>query len=371
MGKDKREKVIRVLQTGFTSNYGGVESFIMELYRNIDRTKIQFDFLTAHDGKIAFEDEIKALGGNIYRVTYRKKENLIKHYTALYQFFKNHPEIDAVHMNCCFLNYILPLKMAKKFGIKTRIFHAHNSANMYGENFISKIIAKYNRWKITKIPTNRLACSKEAGDYMFGQNSFQVIENGIDTEKFKYDETKRNKIVKELKIEGKKVIGFCGRLQEQKNPMFVLKVFHELYQKEKNVCLLVVGDGNLKENMLKYIQENDLENAVYFLGLRKDIDQIYNAMDVFFLPSKFEGLGIVLLEAQANGLTCVTSQGIPDEVCITDLVKRLDLEAPIEIWVNELLRSLKRKPDQKYHTMVRDKYGIHVTVNKMEEIYLK
>ena len=364
------EKIIRILQIGCTANCGGMENFVMNTYRNIDRNKIQFDFLTTHNGKIAYEDEIKSLGGKIYRVTYRKKENMIKHYTELYKFFKNHPEIDGIHMNSCFWNYILPLKMAKKFGMKIRIFHSHNSANMFGDTFLYKILGKYNKSKIKKLATHLLACSNEAGRYMFDDN-FEVIENGIDTNKYKFDRNIRKKKQDELQINGKKVIGFAGRLQEQKNPMFALKVFNELYKIRKDVIFLIIGDGDLKEEMLEYVRRNNLEKAVIFLGMRKDMSDLYNVMDVFFLPSRFEGLGIVFVEAQANGLHCVTSTGIPDEACVTDLVKRIELQEPIEIWINDLLNNLNEKRDEKYNSIVRSKYEISITVKKLEEIYLK
>ncbi len=364
------QKVVRILQIGCTQNCGGMENFVMNTYRNIDRNKIQFDFLTTHNGKIAYEDEIESLGGKIYRVTYRKSENIVKHYTALYQFFKDHPEIDGIHMNSCFFNYILPLKIAKKFGIKTRIFHAHNSANMFGDTFFYRLLGKYTKSKIKKLATHLLACSDEAGKYMFDDN-FEVIENGIDTNSFKFDENRRKNKQEELQINGRKVIGFVGRLQEQKNPMFALEVFKALYAIRKDVIFLIVGDGELKGEMLEYVRQNNLEEAVVFLGMRKDMSDLYQVMDVFFLPSKFEGLGIVFIEAQANGLNCITSTGIPDETCITDLVKRIDLEQPIEIWKNELLSKLDEIRDEKYHKMVKDKYGISITVDKLEQIYLK
>lgn len=372
-----KNRPIRILQCGMTNNCGGVESFIMNVYRKIDKSKIQFDFLTTHNGKIAYEEEIKQLGGRIFKVEYTKKENIIKHYSELKKFFKKYgKEFTAIHMNKCYPFYTLPLKYARKSGIKARIVHSHCSADMLKPNsiikqFVRNIKALIAKKLIKYRATHLLACSKEAGRYLFTNTPFQIIENGIDTERFKFDKNKKENILNELNIKDKRVIGFVGKLREQKNPMFVLKVFKELYQREKKVCLLFVGTGELKNEMIQYIKKNNLEEVVYFAGLREDVSDFYSAMDVFFLPAIFEGLGIVLIEAQANGVSCVTSTGIPDETCVTDLVKRIDLKQPIEIWSNELLRCLSKQRNEEYNNIVKDKYGIDITVKKLEKIYLE
>ncbi|MBQ3409300.1 MAG: glycosyltransferase [Clostridia bacterium] len=332
----------RILITGMQHDYNGIEAFIMNVYRNIDRNEYQFDFLTTHDAIIACEDEIQSLGGHIYKVEVPMKENFFKHFFAIKRFFKeNGKKYYAIHMNSCFPNYSLPLKYAKKYGVNVRIFHSHNSSDMYVSDSKTKELVKrikynYERYMIHKRATHLLACSDEAGKYMFNKNKFTVIKNGIVLGKFKYDAEIRRKKRQELKIkDNTKVIGFVGRLQYQKNPMFLLKILHELVKFDKDYMLLVIGVGDKEQEMRDYINKNQLDSNVTFLGRRSDVNDLYSAMDVFVLPSIFEGLGIVLIEAQASGLKCVTSDNVPILTRVTENITYHNIDN-IDSWIEDI-----------------------------------
>ena len=370
-------KTIRILQCGLTESYGGMEAFILEVYRNLDRTKIQFDFLITHNGKIACEEEIKSLGGRIFRIEYSRKENFVKHYKELENFFKIHAsEFCAVHMNSCFPKYSLPLKYAKKYGIKTRIFHSHNSGDMYASNskiktFFKNIEYKIERYFIKKRANVKLACSNEAGRYVFGKSDFKVINNGIDINKFKFDCKLREKVRNELKFKyDDKVVGFVGRLQYQKNPLFALKVFNELQKQDSKYKMIIIGVGNLKEKMEKYIQENKIE-GVFFLGQRKDVNELYQAMDYFLFPSVFEGLGIALIEAETSGVRCFASTAVPELTNITDNVRFLELEKGEKEWARIISNTDIVSRNDSYKNVKKNKFDIRDTVGELVGVYNK
>ncbi|MCI6266629.1 MAG: glycosyltransferase [Erysipelotrichaceae bacterium] len=366
---------IRILQCGLTNHYGGVESIIMNVYRKIDKNKIQFDFLTTHNGKIICEEEIKRMGGRIFKIEYSKKENPILHYKCLKKFFKkHHNEFQGVHMNRCFPNYSLPLKYAKKYNIPIRIFHSHNSNDMYPFNsIIKKIMIKVNKNLIKKRANILLACSKQAGKYMFGKSKFTIINNGIEISKFKYNESLRNKVRKNLDIEDKIVIGFVGRLQYQKNPLFAIKIMKKLQEEDNNkYILLMIGSGEDEYELKKYVKINNLNKKILFLGHRSDVNELYHAMDIFILPSKFEGLGMVLIEAQTSGVMCLASKNVPPEVKVTDRIKFLDIEKDVDIWCDEIKKISNKKISRNeiYKFVKKNKYNIEYTVSTLENIYL-
>ena len=321
--------MIRILQIGMSCNPGGVENFVMNLYRNIDRNQIQFDFLIDHNSpKIAYEDEIKKLGGRIYREYYRRKEIFTKNRKSIKQFLNEHPEITGVHMHANTLNPMFQvLKYAKKKGLKIRIVHAHNSGYMKKMKLKDKIYEIYARNRLKSVTTDLLACSSEAGKWMFKKNNFIVINNAIDVSKFRYNENKRKEIRKKFEINEKQlVIGHIGRMNYQKNPIFLVEILKEIVKKEPNAILLYIGTGEMECEIKNKICEYNLEHNVVLLGSVEDTSSYFNAMDIFLLPSLFEGLGIVLLEAQANGLVCYTSNNVPEIVNIYNSVHYIELE---------------------------------------------
>lgn len=345
MAKDVDEfmkEPIRILHWGMTPSVGGMETFLIEIYKHIDRTKVQFDFLIAHDGSIAYEDEIRKLGGRIYRVTYNFKENPYLYTKALDVFFKTHKEIKGIHMHSCFIGYSKLLKVAKKNDVSIRIYHSHNSDNMYpNNNVLFRFLESYNKRCIKRNATDLFACSQKAGKYMFDKSNFTVIKNAIDLEKFSYNINIRKTKRAELGVDDKIVIGSVGRLQYQKNPLYIIDVFNEVHKKEKNTMLLMVGEGNLYAQIINKIKEYKLEDSVKLLGQRNDVSQLMQAFDAFLFPSIFEGLGIVLIEAQACGLPCLASDVIPIEAKATDIISFLSLNDSVKKWANYLIEIAK------------------------------
>lgn len=363
---------IRILHWGMLGGLGGVETFIMNTYRHIDKSKIQFDFLTLHDAPIAFEDEIIQSGGKIYKEIYSKRESIIKHHLSLQNFFNKHTEISGVHMHMNSITYHAPLIFAKKNKIPIRIYHSHNSANMHPSNsIIKKYLEQNTRSNVDKYATNLFACSDLAGKYMFGDKSFSVIKNAIDTKKYIFNETVRNQKRQELELGDNFVVGTVGRLQFQKNPEFIIETFKSLHDKVNNSILVIVGAGPLREKVEKMIKEYNLEDCVKLLGQRNDVPELMQAFDCFLLPSRFEGLGIVLIEAQAAGLPCFTSESVvPQDVEITDLMEFISLDKNSEFWANRILEKKNVVRKNTYEQIKVAGFDIYDMVDKLQEFYL-
>lgn len=315
-------EVIRILHVLGGMGQGGTENFLMNLYRNIDKEKIQFDFLVNREG--FFDDEIERLGGRIYYIPALQKVGQISYVSHLKEFLLNHKEYKIIHSH---LNQVtgLILEVANKVNIPIRIAHSHNSKS--NKHLIIKIYKKYLGNKIVKNATDLWACSDIAGNWLYGKNTknVKIIKNAIDLEKFEYSEKVRNKVRKDFNIEEKDfVIGNIGRFSYQKNQIFLLEVLKELKNINKNTKLMLVGNGSLKEKLIKHSKELNIEDSIIWLENRTDVNELLQAMDFFVFPSKFEGLGIVLIEAQSAGLKCIASEKvIPKEAQVTRITKIL------------------------------------------------
>lgn len=333
-------KPIRILHWGLTNSRGGIESFIMDLYRNIDRTKVQFDFLEDYNmDKLIYEDEIIQMGGHIYRVLYSLRENYKKSRICMIEFLKEHPEIIGIHVHANFL-YGALLRDAKKAGLSIRILHSHNIKPYEKESIKTKLRNYIVRKQINKYPTDYLACSDQAAEYMFPGKEFVWVKNGIDVNKFDYNVSVRNEMRSQLVVENKTVIGFVGNLRMQKNPFFVIDIFEQYHIRNKESVLLMIGEGKLEEELKRYAKDKHLMECVFFLGARKDIEKLYQAMDLFLFPSLFEGFGMVVVEAQTSGLPCIVSNTVPLQAKVTNLVKYLSVDDDSEQWAKEIEKSL-------------------------------
>ncbi len=368
---------IRILQWGMTNNVGGVEVFIMNIYRNIDRDKVQFDFLLSHNQpEIPFEDEINQLGGRVFRVTYGQKESPIKARSCLETFFKEHQgEFAGIHMHSCFITYALPLKYAKKYNIPIRIYHSHNAGDMYpSKSLLKKILSYTTRKDVKKWSTDLFACSDLAGKYMFHCNDAKWIKNAIDIDKFRFNIETRNLLREKYNLQDKKVVGFVGRLQYQKNPLQLIDIFNLVYQKEENSILIIIGTGDLENQIKEKIESYNLNHAVILLGQQNNVNEWYQAMDCFLFPSRFEGLGIVLIEAQCSGLSCVaTNQVIPKEVSLLDSFSFLNIDESEMIWADTVIENLKKSDIEKrqvsYEIIKKSGYDITNLCIEMKDYY--
>jgi glycosyltransferase involved in cell wall biosynthesis len=368
--KDGKSIMIRILQIGLSQTYYGTESVIMSLYRNIDRTVIQFDFLLDHNvGKLEYEKEILNLGGRIYREYYKRKERYLSDYISPADFFDRHGDIAGVHYN---LNnhtpYIRYIKEAKKRNIPIRVVHSHSSGHFKKNLSIKEeIYEKYAKYISGKCSNKLLSCSYDAGYFNFGKYKFDVYPNAIDTDKFAFSLDNREEVRAKFKLEGRKVIGFVGRLQREKNPFYLLKIMEKI--EDENIILLIFGEGELYGDLKHTIEEKKLKNVV-LMGKHNDISKWFSAMDILLLPSIFEGLGVALIEAQTAGVVCIASDVVPRETNITDLVTYISLDN-ISDWIENIVSTSNAKNRIKYRKMVEDAgYGIKQSTQNLTDIYL-
>lgn len=320
----------RILQVVTYMGRGGIETMLMNHYRRIDRTKVQFDFLVHRDFRADFDDEIEALGGRIFRIppmnpasaSYRK---------ALSDFFRKH-SYRVVH---CHLNYMsgVVLAAAKKAGVPVRIAHAHTASMNPGWKQYVRQLCKY---LIPSTATHLLACSTNAGKSVFGNRPFRLMPNAIDADAFRFSEIVRQEMRAELGLGEHFTIMHVGRLTYPKNHTFLLDAFGHFLEKDPEAKLVLVGDGELREAVEQKVNQLP-ENSVLLLGTRNDIPKLLQAADVFAFPSRFEGLPVTMIEAQAAGLHCVMSDTITDECVVTGLVTRLPITDP-QMWAEEILK---------------------------------
>ena len=365
--------MIRVLQVFHGMDCGGAETMIMNLYRHIDRTIVQFDFLVHTTKKCFFDDEIKQLGGNIYYVPYYKVTNGRQYKTALNQFFESHPEIKIVHGHLGSCAHIY-LQIAKKYGCFA-IAHSH-STKPNGLS-LKKILYRIFTYKTRRIADYFLGCSEEATNYRFGKKIAQsdicfVLKNAIDSKKYIYSDQNRTEIRSEFAIRKEDfVIGHIGRMDEGKNQTFLVDVFHNIYKKNRNSRLILVGSGYLKKELEEKVEQLGLKENVIFTGVRSDANKILSAMDVFVFPSLFEGLGIVAIEAQTAGLHVVCSDTIPKEVEVTSLVDFHSLNEPAETWANAVFKySEPYVRSNMQQEIIKAGYDIRTTAKWLENFYV-
>lgn len=343
-GCDKlNSKLIRILHIVGIMNMGGLENFLMNVYRNIDRNKIQFDFLVTREEKGIFDEEIKLLGGNIYNIPKMETVGYNKYSKILYDFFKNHNEYKIVHCHRDALCTVY-LKQAKKANIPIRIAHSHNTDIIENKNFkgyIKILIKNILKKNINKYATNFFACSKDAGLWLFGKKiadeNLIIIKNGINLEKYEYSKNIAENIRSELKIDKETfLIGHVGRFDLQKNHRFLVEIIKELDGKIDNYKVVLVGDGILKNEIQDLTVRYKLKDRFLFLGIRNNIDELMMAFDLFLFPSLFEGLPLVLIEAQSTGLKCIISDNISEEVDMNvGLIEKNNI-CDIRLWIEKI-----------------------------------
>lgn len=327
---------IRVLHVVTYMGRGGLETMLMNYYRCIDRTKVQFDFLTHRDFEADYDQEIEELGGIIYHLP---KLNPFS-YTYLKQldlFFKRHKEYKIVHSHLdCMAG--LPLKYAEINGVPVRIAHAHNTNQVKDLKYWLKI---YFKRSIMKYATDLFACSKDAGRWMFGDKPFLVLHNVVDARQYTYSPECGMKMREVLEIEKDTlVVGHVGRFSIQKNHGFLLDIFAEIVKIQPDSVLLLIGTGELQKTIFQKVNKLELSDKVIFTGLRNDVSHLMQVMDVFVLPSLFEGFPLVMIEAQSAGLPCVISDKVPKECIKTNgLVEQMKLSDSPRQWANKIIEN--------------------------------
>lgn len=327
---------IRVLQILNHMDYGGIEAVVMNYYRHMDRNKVQFDFAVSKDSLLPQKEEIQKLGGNIYLLP--PVSNIVQYICDLKQIIeKNHYKIVHCHMNSL---SVFPLYAAYRAGAEVRICHNHTTAH-HGEG--KKTVAKYLLRPCCKwFATDYFACGEYAGRWMYGDRCFDdgkvyVMRNAIDIEKFRYNPITRIVIRQRLGLTDKFVVGHIGRFMYQKNHGFLIDVFNEIHQKNADAVLLLVGEGELEGQIREKVRRLGLEDYVIFYGTSEDTSKLYQAMDVFCLPSFYEGLPVVAVEAQCNGLPVIASDEITAEVGILESYEKISLQMPMNLWTEKIL----------------------------------
>lgn len=360
------------------NNIGGIEKYLLEQYKHLDHDIVRYDFLHILDEPIAFEDEF-VKKSSIFSIPERRFHPF-KYYMCLLCFFykiRNYG-YDAIVMNAGGLSHALPLLLAKLIGIPMRVIHSHASGTERKIGFLRRLQYAVNRKIVNFSVTEYWACSKSASKFLFLHGDARIIHNGIDVKKFTFSEQIRNKVRSELNLDRKFVVGHIGRFSPVKNHLFLLEIFYELYKKNTNAVLLLVGNDKDCANeyyinlVKRKIRDYHLEEVVIFTGYQDDVSQYYQAMDLFCLPSINEGLPVCTLEAQAADLPCIVSNGVPKDVQISPKVTFLPLNEK-EMWINMFIKAGKETCFRKntYVDICRSGYDVHESTKKLEKHFIE
>lgn len=358
---------IRILHVVTYMGRGGLETMIMNYYRSMDRNKVQFDFLVHREFRADYDDEIELLGGRIYRLP-RLVPWSKDYHNQLDTFWNSHPEYRIIHVHQDCLSSVI-LKSAKKHYVPVRIAHSHNSNQDKNLKYLVKL---FYRRQIPGNATKLFACGKDAGDWMFGGAAYQILNNAIDSKRYSYDVNRRAKMRGELGItDNAFVIGHVGRFDPQKNHAFLLDIFAELKKRRPDAVLILIGNGNLRSAMEEKAAVLGITENVIFTGVRRDVPNLMQAMDCFVFPSLYEGVPVTLIEAQASGLPCIVSDGVPAECAKTSLVERIALKETAAVWAERVIsKSGAPRLDTK-EAIIRAGYDIEANARWLQNYYLE
>lgn len=361
------KKPLRVLHAVVNMNRGGAETLLMNLYRNIDRSVIQFDFLTCKEG--SYDEEIRSLGGAIYRIPYVTDVGHFKYIKALDDFFSAQKQYKIVHAHMDKMSGFI-LRAARKAGIPYRLAHSHNTESE------GSLVTKGYKWYagnyISFHASHYIACSRKASNWLFGKKSDKamILKNAIDSNRFTYSKEIESQIRQGLCIRsGAFVAGHVGRFCQQKNHLFLIDVFNELTKIRPDAYLILVGDGPLKGEVEEKVKVLGLENKIFFLGIREDVANILQSMDVLIFPSFHEGLPLTLIEAQGAGVPCLISDVISKESDIgANLITYENLNRSKKVWALRALLMVQDK-ETKSQFIQSSGYDITSTATQLEAFY--
>lgn len=360
--------MVRILHMIGSLNVGGSQTMVMNLYRCIDRSRIQFDFILDHANDDYFVTEIENLGGKVYEMPMFKGINILQVKRAWRKFFEQHSEYKVIHSHVrSYASVYLPI--AKKYGLKT-IIHSHSTSNGKG---IINLIKRIMQYPLRYEADYFFGCSKVAGEWLFGKRvvnsgNYYMIQNAIDLSLYKFDSIIRERYRNEFHLRDKIVFGHIGRFHEAKNHKFLLEVFSEIHKKNPQSILMLVGDGELRGYIEQEIKDLKIEDFVIVMGLRSDVNELLQAMDCFLFPSKWEGLPVTVVEAQAAGLPCFVSDTITRDVGISDLVTYLPIGKGAQLWSSTIIdHNLERKDVSKQISEAG--FSIETSVKWLSEFY--
>ncbi|MGL4383290.1 MAG: glycosyltransferase [Bacilli bacterium] len=357
--------MVKILHILSTMQLGGIESFLMNIIRNNSDSEIVNEILIFDKEHCYYEDEISSLGVKLIR----SKSILEGHYSAFKQlkkFFKNN-HFDVVHLHCSALPYYYCLKFAKKQGVMIRILHSHTSVSPVGNYY--KFLHKFIDITKNSYITHKIACSNNAGKRMFKDDDFTIIKNGIDLNQYKKSIAKKKSIKEKLKLNQSTIIGHVGRLTEAKNHRFLLKIYEQYYAYDKDTLLLIVGDGELKNDIISQINKLNISGNVLMVGNTNHVEDYLQVMDLFVFPSIFEGLPLSLIEAQALELPIIVSDVIAKEVDVTESITFLSLSIPSSEWVKNMQLRLQNDSIIDVSKISAAGFDINNVIDVLNKIY--
>ena len=352
---------------------GGIESFLHNVIMEMDMSQLEIDIAAAQICESVFTSDLKEKGVGFYELSGSQRK-LGRNHKMFRQLLKER-QYDVVHLNIFQGLSLYYAYLAKKAGVKVRIAHGHNSALRRSRTRWLKL-ALHNMAKslLAENATDYWACSRLAAEFMFPRDvveKYEFIPNGIDIEKFRFNDEVRKKVRKDLGIEGKLVIGNVGRLCYQKNQENLIEVFAKLQSERPESVLLLVGEGEMKAELQQQVEKLGIADKVLFYGVTDKVEQLLWAMDIFVFPSRFEGLGIVAVEAQAAGLPVICSDGVPNEAVVSDLVQKVDLRSGVDSWVESILHCQVGVDRLAVHEQVQKSgFAVADVADKIEKVYL-
>lgn len=361
---------VRILEVVNAMDRAGLETMIMNYYREFDRDRIQLDFLTHRDWRGDYDDEIESLGGRIFRAPRLYPQHWPSYRRFMRRFFAEH-RYPVIHSHIDSMS-AFPLAMAKECGVPVRIAHSHSESIDRDAKLPIKIVA---RRKLPGVATHYWACSESAGEFLFGEENLakvRVVRNAVDLESYRFDADARESVRRELGIADRQlVIGHVGRLSKVKNHPHLVHLLAELRARGVDAVLVLCGDGELRGDLQNMVGKSGLDGSVRFLGVRDDVPRIVNSFDVFVFPSLYEGISLALIEAQANGLPVLASDAVSGESLLLPSAESMRLGSPIGDWADAVIRlSRNGRAGGTIEVLADAGYEIHRAAKELAEIYL-
>lgn len=372
---NRESRRLRVLQVGMTRNLGGIETYLIEQFRHLDKSKIDYDFVNiTGEYSICYEDEILASGSKIFKVVSRHKNPLLHYWQWFNILLQNKGVYDVIVLNTNSLEYVFPLVLGKIFGIPVRVIHSHNSGFENKQGLARRLLVGMNKKLLAWSANLRFACSQFAGQWMFKDNPYHVIYNAIDIHKYDTDLLVREETRNALGLHTELTLLHVGRFSYQKNHSFLLDIFKEVHRIQPDSVLLLVGDTTEESEFLtevkRKIKAYGLENVVRLLGRRDDVNKIMQAADVLVMPSFFEGLTVVGIEAQASDLPLLLSDTVTKELGLLPSTQFISLEAGPTAWAEAIVNSKQHNRQSRYEELKAAGYDIGNETERVEKLLI-
>ena len=372
---NRESRRLRVLQVGMTRNLGGIETYLIEQFRHLDKSKIDYDFVNiTGEYSICYEDEILASGSKIFKVVSRHKNPFLHYWQWFNILLQNKGVYDVIVLNTNSLEYVFPLVLGKIFGIPVRVIHSHNSGFENKQGLARRLLVGMNKKLLAWSANLRFACSQFAGQWMFKDNPYHVIYNAIDIHKYDADLIVREETRNALGLHTELTLLHVGRFSYQKNHSFLLDIFKEVHAIQPDSVLLLVGDTTEESEFLtevkRKIKAYGLENVVRLLGRRDDVNKIMQAADVLVMPSFFEGLTVVGIEAQASDLPLLLSDTVTKELGLLPSTQFISLEAGPTAWAEAIVNSKQHNRQSRYEELKAAGYDIGNETERVEKLLI-